>query len=131
MIKILSTKNLDFRESFNTILQRANIDMDNVLPQVLEVLKDIRRRGEEALLELVSKYDNWNPKSLDDLKIDMNEAKDAYDKLDSNIKDSLKIAYDRIYDFHDSTKPKGFIKYDNLNNQYLYKYYHPILESSS
>ena len=116
MIKILSTKNLDFRESFNTILQRANIDMDNVLPQVLEVLKDIRRRGEEALLELVSKYDNWNPKSLDDLKIDMNEAKDAYDKLDSNIKDSLKIAYDRIYDFHDSTKPKGFIKYDNLNN---------------
>ena len=64
MIKIISTKNLDFRESFNTILQRANIDMDNVLPQVLEVLKDIRRRGEEALLELVSNYETWIPKTI-------------------------------------------------------------------
>lgn len=116
MIKILSTKDNNFEDEFNIILNRADIDMDSILPEVLQTLQDIKKRGEDALLELVCKYDNWEPKSLNDLKIDPDDAKNAYNKLDSKLKDSLQIAHDRIYAFHESTISKGFIQYDELGN---------------
>ncbi|MWV61101.1 histidinol dehydrogenase [Helicobacter saguini] len=116
MIKILNTKDSNFENEFNILLNRASEDMDSIIPSVLETLKDIKKRGIDSILELVAKYDSWNPKSLECLKIDFNHAENAYKNLDSKSKDALKIAYDRIYTFHEYTKPRGFIKNDNYAN---------------
>lgn len=116
MIKILTIQDINFEKEFNILLRRGNMDMNNIIPQVLATLQDIKNRGKEALLELVRQYDNWNPQDFNELKIDWNLAENAYKKLDSNLKEVLKIAYDRIYDFHAMTKPKGFLHYDSYNN---------------
>ena len=116
MIKILTIQDINFEKEFNILLRRGNMDMNNIIPQVLATLQDIKNRGKEVLLELVRQYDNWNPQDFNELKIDWNLAENAYKKLDSNLKEVLKIAYDRIYDFHAMTKPKGFLHYDSYNN---------------
>lgn len=116
MIKILNIADSDFEQSFNALLNRAKSDMDSIIPQVLETLSDIKKRGLDSIIELVKKYDNWQPKCLGCLRIDFNAAEDAYKAIDSATKDALKIAYDRIYKYHDDTKPRGFIQCDKFNS---------------
>ncbi|RDU66998.1 histidinol dehydrogenase [Helicobacter didelphidarum] len=116
MIQIFSIQDSDFTKKFNVLLSRANTDMHTIIPQVLTTLEDIKTRGIDSLLELVRQYDRWNPKCFGCLKIDNNQAEEAYRKLTPKLRDSLQIAYDRIYAFHDLTKPKGFLHTDSLNN---------------
>ncbi|TLD84890.1 histidinol dehydrogenase [Helicobacter trogontum] len=116
MIKILDIHEKDFETQFNILLERANIDMDNIIPQVLQTLQDIKQRGEAALLDIVKKYDDWNPKTFDDLKITKEDTLSAYKNLDPKTKDALQIAYDRIYTFHAKNAPKGFIYHDEYAN---------------
>ncbi|WP_104718070.1 histidinol dehydrogenase [Helicobacter trogontum] len=116
MIKILDIHEKDFETQFNILLERANIDMDNIIPQVLQTLQDIKQRGEAALLDIVKKYDDWNPKTFDDLKITEEDTLSAYKNLDPKTKDALQIAYDRIYTFHAKNAPKGFIYHDEYAN---------------
>ena len=92
MIKILTIQDINFEKEFNILLRRGNMDMNNIIPQVLATLQDIKNRGKEVLLELVRQYDNWNPQDFNELKIDWNLAENAYKKLDSNLKEVLKIA---------------------------------------
>lgn len=116
MIKILDIHEKDFETQFNILLERANIDMDIIIPQVLQTLQDIKQRGEAALLDIVKKYDDWNPKTFDDLKITEEDTLSAYKNLDPKTKDALQIAYDRIYTFHAKNAPKGFIYHDEYAN---------------
>lgn len=116
MIKILDISSETFESDFNILLNRANMDMDSIIPQVLATLQDIRYRGEDAILELVRKYDSWNPKTFSDLKISEEDTFNAYKKLDFKIKESLQIAYDRIYKFHATNYPKGFIYHDEYGS---------------
>ena len=96
MIKILNIHDKDFETEFNTLLARANTDMDSIIPEVLKTLQDIKQRGEDALLDIVRKYDSWNPQSFNDLKIAEEDTFNAYKNLDSKTKDALQIAHDRI-----------------------------------
>ena len=116
MIKIFNICDETFETDFNVLLERANMDMDSIIPQVLQTLKDIKSRGEEAILELVRKYDSWNPKSFSDLRITEEDTFKAYKKLSSKTKESLQIAYDRIYKFHAMNIQKGFVYHDEYGN---------------
>ncbi|TLE10683.1 histidinol dehydrogenase [Helicobacter bilis] len=116
MIKILNIHDKDFEAQFNTLLARANTDMDSIIPEVLKTLQDIKQRGEDALLDIVRKYDSWNPQTFNDLKIAEEDTFNAYRNLDSKTKDALQIAHDRIYTFHAKNAPKGFIYHDEYAN---------------
>ncbi len=116
MIKILKVCDDNFEQEFNTLLQRADTDIHNIIPQVLSILSDIKANGERALLENVSKYDSWSPKNFNELKISEEDIHNAYKNLDSKLKDSLQIAYDRIYEFHLKNAPKGFLYHDKYSN---------------
>lgn len=116
MIKILNIHDKDFETEFNTLLARANTDMDSIIPEVLKTLQDIKQRGEDALLDIVRKYDSWNPQTFNDLKIAEEDTFNAYKNLDSKTKDALQIAHDRIYAFHAKNAPKGFIYHDEYAN---------------
>lgn len=116
MIRIYNICDDTFERDFNAILQRAQTDMVSIIPQVLATLQDIKTRGEDALLSLVRQYDSWNPQSFDDLKISQDEIEHAYTTLDSQTKESLQIAYNRIEKFHTMNAPKGFLYHDEYAN---------------
>lgn len=115
-MEIINTLDNDFRANFARILNRSNEDYSKLIPFVLEELEKIKKYGLSIILENIAKFDKWSPKNFQDLKVDFNKAEDAFKKLDSKLKDALKIAYDRIYTFQEAQKPKGFIKFDEYGN---------------
>jgi len=97
-----------FKAEFDELLGRGKMDMANVTAIVLNIIDEIKSRKNEALKEHISKFDNWTPKSDDELKISQEDMQKAYKNLDNSLKEALHLAYDRIKAYHEKQKPKSW-----------------------
>ena len=111
-MKILNISQPDFGNEFETILTRAKSDIKNVTKIVTDLIDDIIENKNEALKQHIAKFDKWTPKNDDDLYISTESMKSAYDNLDSNLRQSLHLAFDRIKAFHEKQLPKSWIDFE-------------------
>ena len=63
-------------------------DYSSLITQVEPIVEDVKRRGDEAVLEYAAKLDNVIL-SIDNMRIDRAELREAYAKLDKRVKKSL------------------------------------------
>ena len=68
---------------------------------VREIIADVRRRGDVALLDYTEKFDGVR---LTSLEIDRKEIAGASEKLDKDLLAALELAAERIGDFHRAQK---------------------------
>ncbi len=115
-MKIFSIKDKNFKEDFETLLQRGKMDIDNVSDIVKNILDNIKKDGNKAIKMDIERFDKWSAKSDDDLMVNIEDMKKAYDKLDKNLKDALHLAYDRISSFHKKQLPTSWFNYEENGN---------------
>ncbi|ADN09672.1 histidinol dehydrogenase [Sulfurimonas autotrophica] len=107
MIFVQSNDN-DFDVKFEELLGRGKMDIAHVSAIVGDIIEDIKTDKNKALKSHIAKFDNWTPKSDEDLKITTESMKTAYENIDEALKDSLHLAYDRIKAYHEKQKPKSW-----------------------
>ncbi|WP_305407704.1 histidinol dehydrogenase [Photobacterium leiognathi] len=73
----------------------------NISSIVTGVIDDVRRRGDEALLELTEKFDGIRPASL---KVSNDEIDAACSRIGDQMKAALQQAFDNISTFHKAQK---------------------------
>ncbi len=112
-MKIINTKDDNFSEEFENILGRAKVDIKKVSSIVNDIIDDIVENGNKAVCEHISKFDNWTPKSDDELFVDIADMKKAYENIDEKLKESLHLAYDRIKSFHEKQLPKSWMDFED------------------
>jgi histidinol dehydrogenase len=112
-MKILKTSENNFENEFNEILSRGAMDIDKVEPIVKGILDEVRNEGDTALIRHISKFDKWSPKSGKDLKISTDEMKKAYENIDSELKEALQLAFDRIKAYHEKQLPKSWLDFED------------------
>ncbi len=115
-MKIFSIKDKNFKEDFETLLQRGKMDIDNVSDIVKNILDNIKKDGNKAIKMDIERFDKWSAKSDDDLMVNIEDMKKAYNKLDKNLKDALHLAYDRISSFHKKQLPTSWFNYEENGN---------------
>ncbi len=111
-MKILRTKDAAFAQDFAAILSRADMDMETVTPIVQGIIQEIRNEGDAALCRHIAKFDGWEPKSGEELRIDPQLMREAYEKLDEKLKAALHLAYERIEAYHKKQLPKSWIDFE-------------------
>ena len=111
-MKIIKTNDSSFKNDFAEILDRAKTDIKKVSAIVNGIIDEIIEDGDNAVTSHISKFDNWTPKSADELYVDTNDMKKAYENLDDKLRDSLHTAYDRIEAFHQKQLPKSWLDYE-------------------
>ena len=111
-MRILYSSDENFDKNFEEILGRGKMDIEGVTATVSALLSEIRQKGDTAVIEQVSRFDRWQPKSADDLVIDKNEMLMAYEALDDKVKDALHLAYDRIKSYHEKLMPQSWFDYE-------------------
>jgi len=111
-MKILYSKDKNFKDEFEKILNRANVDSKAVMPIVQKIIDEIKEEKDRAIFRHISKFDNWSPKSGKDLIVDVSLMKEAYNKLDSKLKEALHLAYDRIKAYHQKQLPKSWVDFE-------------------
>ena len=112
MIALLNTQDANFKIRFEELLKRGAMDILSVEGRVKELLEAIKQKGKNAVIEQVSRFDNWNPKDFLDLKISQEQMQEAYEKLDTKLKKALQKAYERIYAFHSKQLPKTWLDFE-------------------
>jgi len=113
---LINTIDSDFKEKFSELLGRGTMDIETVADIVKNIIKEIKTEGNEALKHHISKFDRWDVKEDSDLMVDPRDMKQAYDKLSSELRDALHLAYDRIRCYHEKQMPKSWIDFDNVGN---------------
>lgn len=103
-----SSTSSGFEIEFEELLGRGKMDIANVSEIVGGIINEIREKKNEALFEHISKFDNWEPKSDEDLKISSESMLHAYNNLDGELRDALHLAYERIKTYHEKQKPKSW-----------------------
>lgn len=85
---------------------RSQIGDKKVVDTVNQIICDVRRKEDQALLEYSKKFDNTE---LENIKVDPNEIERSTAKIDSNLMDSLKKAVKNIEKFHRAQIPSEWI----------------------
>jgi len=111
-MRIIEKKSLNFFVELGKILERAGLDMEEVMPVVSELIREIRAEGDEALLRHVARFDGWEPQDGADLAVDPEQMRQAYQKLSPKLKKALHIAYERIEAYHEKQLPKSWIDFE-------------------
>jgi histidinol dehydrogenase len=101
----LSTTQPDFAEAFDTFVNaRREADAD-VSTIVEATIRDVRARGDVALLELTERFDGFDL-SEQGWQISAEECAAAYKALAPELRDALKLAASRIKAYHKAQLPK-------------------------
>jgi histidinol dehydrogenase len=111
-MKIINTNDSNFKAEFEQILSRAKTDIKEVSSIVTQIIDEIIENKNEALKAHIEKFDKWVVKNDEDLQIDPNTMKEAYDKLDDKLRSALHLAYDRIKAYHEKQLPKSWMDFE-------------------
>ncbi len=111
-MKIINTKESNFKEEFENILARAKSDIKGVSSIVMNIIDEIVQDGNEALKRHISKFDKWEVGNDENLLISQDDMKKAYENIDEKLRLALHTAYDRIKSYHEKQLPKSWLDFE-------------------
>jgi len=76
--------------------------------QVADIIADVRRRGDAAVLDYTARFDNVRAARLDELAIDRAAMRAAYDAIPGEQREALAAAAQRIRAYHERQAGGGF-----------------------
>ncbi|MCS4485693.1 histidinol dehydrogenase [Staphylococcus americanisciuri] len=86
--------------------------------QIATICETVKQHGDRALFSYNEQFDGV---AVDTLEVPHIQLQQAYDTLDSHLRQALELSYRRIYDYQSN------IRYQNQpSNQEMYEVYHPI-----
>ena len=112
-MKIINTKDTNFKAQFDEILIRAKTDIKGVSSIVMGIIDEIMTEGNTAVKRHIKKFDKWEVKQDSDLMIDPADMKKAYENISPKLRDALHIAYNRIKTYHEKQLPKSWLDFES------------------
>ena len=98
----------------NFLQQNQNFD-PIILKQVDEIISQVKKFSDQAVLELSNKFDNANFSSIQDFLVSENEFIEAQNNLSIELKEALKIACQRIKNYHQKQLPQDISYRDEID----------------
>ena len=98
-MKVFKHSDPDFGATLKAVINRANLDLVTHDVAVREILKQIKERGDVALLEYTSRFDQYDL-PVEEIKVTRGEIDAAYNKVDDKEIDALRRAAENIREFH-------------------------------
>jgi histidinol dehydrogenase len=87
------------------LLRRAEVAIDDLLDYVRPIVRDIRERGDAALLEYMERFDHVKL-SADRLRVSAAEIERAHDLLDKEVHHAIEHAIKNVQTFHARQLPE-------------------------
>jgi histidinol dehydrogenase len=100
-IRRLSTKDSSFDADLKALLAFETAQDDSVDVVVAGILKDVKARGDEAVLEYTSRFDKTHASKLSELEISKADLQKALNELEANKRAALQAAKDRVQAYHE------------------------------
>lgn len=100
-IKRLNTQDAGFEVELKALLAFETAQDDNIDQVVANILKDVKARGDAAVLEYTNRFDKTNADSLAALEIPHAELHAALNSLPAAQREALQAAAERVRSYHE------------------------------
>lgn len=108
IITPFSTSSLEGQKILARLSDRFQLADSACRETVAEIIAAIRTRGDEALLEYIRKFDAPEMRA-NQLKVSEEELHQAMETVDDAFLDTLELAIERIYGFHEREKEQSWM----------------------
>jgi histidinol dehydrogenase len=108
VIKKLNAGDGDFRSSLDAMLAWESVSDGNMQQLVVEVISNVRKHGDQALLEYSEKFDRFKVDHVTKLKLGSDDIQAAFERLPEAKKTALKTAVDRVASYHEKQVAKSW-----------------------
>ncbi len=98
-----------FARQFDAILSRGEESGREVEQTVLDIIADVRLRGDDAVLELTRRFDRLEAASMVELEVTAAEIEAAFALVSADEIAALRLAVTRITSFHEKQKQQTWI----------------------
>ncbi|MFT5132338.1 MAG: histidinol dehydrogenase [Gammaproteobacteria bacterium] len=110
-LKYLKFSDAGFRKALDVHLTvQTNLD-DELTQTVIDILKDVRNRGDEALIEYTNRFDRRQA-SIEDLEVPGEAIQSALNEIPGAIRDELQKAAKRIRSYHEHQRLESWSYHD-------------------
>lgn len=103
-IKKLNAASADFDTQLKNLLAWNETDDLAIHQRVLEIIADVRKRGDDAVIEYTNRFDHCNVSIASELEISKEKLKAAWDNLPADQAQALEIAAQRIRAYAEKQK---------------------------
>ncbi len=100
-IRKLSANDAGFHEELDQLLAWDTVSNESVNQVVKEVIKEVRERGDAALLDYTAKFDRLQLDSAEKLEISQSRLHEALNNIPQDQREGLEIAAQRVKDYHE------------------------------
>jgi histidinol dehydrogenase len=121
MLKLIKSNQKNFLEKLDGILKKRKFKNPKVELKVKNIIEDVKKNKDLALIKYEKKYSNIRNISLKNIKFKTSEKKKLIKKLDKKIKASIDLAFNRILNFHKRQKLSSYSFTDKYKNSFSYK----------
>jgi histidinol dehydrogenase len=103
MIKLnrLSSTDANFDEALSALLAFESTQDETVNETVIHILADIKRRGDDALLDYTRRFDHLEVSSIAEIELPQSDWQRSLQQLPSNEREALEQAARRIRAYHE------------------------------
>ncbi len=117
IIRRLDTRSPRFQQEFASLAAQATDQFDAIEERVKELIELVRSKGDEALLELTSRFDRLKCTSIADLRLDPASFQQAYKALPDAQRNAMEQAAERIERYHRRQLRTSWSYLDDLGNE--------------
>jgi histidinol dehydrogenase len=103
-IRRLNAADQDFAKHLDHLLSWESVSDDGVNERVLDIIKNVRERGDAALVEYTQRFDGLTVKSMADLILPRERLELALTRITPAQRDALEVAAERVRSYHEKQK---------------------------
>ncbi len=108
-MKTVDLRGKDYLKSreLEQLIKRSEMEVEQFEESVKKILKDVKERGDEALVEYTHKFDGILLKP-EEFLVPFRELEKAYENLDEETRWALEVAFERVKKFHEAQVERSF-----------------------
>ena len=107
-IKKINSNDKNFSENLQKHISQRKFNTSDIKDKVKDIITEVRKNGDQALIKFSSKYDNFSVDNAKDLEIPKEKFFEAVGKISKKELEALKFAKMRIEEFASYQKSKSW-----------------------
>lgn len=119
-MKVIKFNKKSFLKDLDFISRNRKSNFSNKVNIVKKILKDVKIRGDDAIIYYQKKFDKSSVSKKNIILSDKEINKVTRD-LDPSVKSSIKLAFERVKDFHVKQSIKSYKYFDKYQNELAYR----------
>ena len=117
-IKRLKSTDNNFLSELKNLLTFDTDDNEAIIKATNEIINEVKKVGDQAVLDFTKKFDNLDTNSVQNLEIHQDELTASLNKIPPETKKFLEIAAQRINEYHSKQKAESWTYKDDGASSY-------------